>query len=166
MIDIYFKRPLLWDFILASALAISLTYIFCHYNLSIPDRDKLNSIVSDLSTISLTLAGFVLTLLTVLISYKSTYSDDIASTGPKNTFQFFFATSFYFQTVHHLQGAIKSLTVIALIGYILKLTIPTVKDYFLFGFDIFGAVVVFFTLWRCLLILSRIIKLQQDKRTP
>jgi hypothetical protein len=162
MIDFYFRRPLLWDFILGSVLSGLLTYIFCQNQLLIPDRDKLNGIVSDLSTISLTLAGFVLTLLTVLISYKSSFEDDKGAEGPKNTFQYFFATSFYFQTVRHLKEAILSLTVIALLGYILKLTIPDVKNFVLFGFDIFGVCTVFFTLWRCLTILSKIIKLQEE----
>ena len=162
MIDFYFRRPLLWDFILASFLSGFLTYIFCHNNLPMPDRDKLNSIVSDLSTISLTLAGFVLTLLTVLISYKSSFEDSKGTDGPKNTFQYFFATSFYFQTVRHLKEAILSLTIIALLGYVLKLTIPDVKNFILFGFDIYGVATVLFTLWRCLTILSKIIKLQQD----
>ena len=162
MIDFYFRRPLFWDFIFATFFSGLVTYIFCHNKLSIPDANKLNAIVSDLSTISLTLAGFVLTLLTVLISYKSSFEDAKGITGPKNTFQYFFATSFYFQTVRHLREAILSLTVIALIGYILKLTIPEAKNFVLFSFDLFGVIVVFFTLWRCLKILSQIIKLQKD----
>lgn len=163
MTDFYFKRPLLWDFVIATFVASTVSYYFVSNKVAIPDREKLNSIVSDLSTIALTLAGFVLTLLTVLISFKSSFDDANAGKRPTSTFKFFFTTSFYFRTVHHLKHAILSLTLVSLLGYILKLIVPLSNTLIIFAYDLFGVMVVFLTVWRCLTMLSKIIKLQQDK---
>lgn len=163
MIDYYFRRPILWDYLVATSIGV-LLWIFAKRNIIlIPDESNLYSIISDLSTISLTLAGFILTLLTVLISFKSSTSPKKnTASQPQSVFEFFFYTSLYFETVKHLKRAIASLTLVAILGYICKLSSKSLPIHALFFYDVIGILVTFFTLWRCLIILSKIIKLQQQ----
>ncbi len=162
MIDLYFKRPILWDYVLAVIVGIILVVVCNRQLISIPSDEHLYSIVSDLSTISLTLAGFILTLLTVLISAKSTSKTKEKLSNDDTLYEMFFSTDLYFQTVKHLKNAIISLTIIAVFGFILKLS-STVENYeILFIYNSLGLVVIFLTVWRCLLILTKIIKIQQE----
>jgi hypothetical protein len=163
MIDKYFIRPVLWDYFFAIFISIIVTVLCKRSILTIPSEEHLYSIVSDLCTIALTMTGFILTLLTVLISFKSTLKikqqDNLES---NNLYELFFSTNLYFETVRHLKNAIKSLTVIAVVGYIFKLSLNCENYPVLYIYNVFGIVIIFLTLWRCLIILSKIIKLQQE----
>lgn len=163
MMDSYFKRPLLWDYLCGVLIASSLIFLYKRGILSLPKEEYLYGVVSDIATISLTLAGFILTLLTVLISYKSTAKKIVGSAAANDAvYDIFFSTSLYFQTVIHLKNAIKSLTILALSGYILKLFVSNHNAFILFAYNSLAVIVICFTLWRCLLILSKIIKLQKE----
>lgn len=162
MIDTYFKRPLVWDYVAGVVIAIGSMVLYKKQIILLPKEEYLYGVVSDISTISLTLAGFILTLLTVLISYKS--SAKKISTAPSETdtvYDIFFSTRLYFETIKHLKNAIKSLTLLALAGYLLKLTLSSNNSYILFSYNSLAITIVCLTLWRCLLILSKIVKLQQ-----
>lgn len=162
MLDRYFKNPLIWDYLLSTLLAVIAGY-FVHRNcLKIPSEDHLYSTVSDMSTTALTMAGFILTLLTVLISFKS--ANKINRTQVREddkVFDVFFISKLYFQTVSILKNAIKSLTIIAITGYILKLILDKTNYFLLYFFCIFGVAVILLTLWRSILILASIVKMQE-----
>lgn len=164
MIDKYFKRPIFWGYFLATLISVSITFIVRIEQLKIAKEESLYSIVSDLSTVSLTLAGFILTLLTVLISFKSpAKSKGDINLGTDNLYIIFFSTELYFETVKHLKNAVISLTLIAISGYVLKLMLNP-KDYsFLFTSNVFSVVIIFQSLGRCLIILSKIIKIQEPR---
>jgi len=163
MIDAYFKSPIFWDYFFAALLSSGAIILWNNHLIISPKEEYLYSFVSDLATIALTMAGFILTLLTVLISFKSTSKQKRDSISESDTvFELFFSTQLYFETVIHLKNAIKSLTLMAVVGYCIKLTL-NLKNYpVLFIYNIFGIIIVFFTVWRCLLILSKIIKIQQE----
>jgi len=69
--DIYFKRPLWWDYSIATGLALVSFLAIEKSYLKLPPEAESISILSDLTNISLTISGFILTLLTVLITFKS-----------------------------------------------------------------------------------------------
>lgn len=160
MIDKYFRRPVIWDYTLV--LIILSLHIFLKYKciIELPSNLDNGGIASDLSNISLTSAGFILTLLTVLITFKS--GSNIGSENwkeAKNTFELFFASQLYFETVRHLKNCIKSLIVISIFGFTLKLIFDI--DILLYYFNIGALIIIVLTLWRCLLILSKILKMQK-----
>lgn len=160
MIDRYFKAPIFWDYSLA--IISSGIAFFLHWKnlIHLPKEEYIFSISSDLSNISLTISGFILTLLTVLITFKSTTSVSKRSNPEDNSlFELFFASDLYFQTVGHLKNCIKSLIFIAVIGYVLKLSLLSRYLYF---YNIVGVIIITLTLWRSLLILTRIIKIQES----
>ena len=163
MIDKYFKRPIFWDFLIAFSISFIIRLLLKRITFHVPKDDIILSTVSDLSTVSLTLSGFILTLLTVLISFKSSAKakNDI-NIDTDTLYEIFFSTGLYFETVKHLKNAIISLTSIAVTGYTLKLTLITSHYFSLFVYNLFSLIIISFTLCRCLLILSKIIKIQKD----
>ncbi|OJW98959.1 MAG: hypothetical protein BGO70_03495 [Bacteroidetes bacterium 43-93] len=164
-LDRYFRYPVLWDYVFASIASAISYYLVLKHMLTLPTAERIYSTVSDLANTSLTLAGFVLTLLTVLISFKSSskmINEDIKSTD--TLFDVFFSSALYFRTVFHLKNAIKSLTLISLVGYILKLLMTDSLRQYLFFFSFFAVTIILFTLWRCIVILNQIVKLQQNNR--
>lgn len=163
MIDRYFKHPIFWDYFL-SIIGITTALFLQHKGvITMPKEEYVYSIISDLSTVSLTMVGFILTLVTVLISFKS--SRKIAQPSDKekdSVFDIFFASILYFDTIKHLKNGIKSLTVVALTGYTLKLTVDHLKYEILFLFCFGAIVIMIMTIGRSLFILSQIIKIQQS----
>lgn len=164
MIDFYFRRPVFWDYFLGVLVLGGVIWLREKTSLKLPDDEIIISVISDLSTVSLTLAGFILTLLTVVISFKS-------AAKPKKEIDIrvdslhdiFYSTSLYFETVKHLKHGVMSLTFIAISGYCLKLLVTPPWYNLLFGFNVLILIIVFMTLWRCLLILSKIIKIQKGE---
>lgn len=162
MLDTYFKNPLLWDYILSTLFTLIAWYFVSIQIVTIPKEEHLYSIVSDMSTISLTMAGFILTLLTVLISFKSANKIDKQQVKDDDkVFDLFFASKLYFQTITILKNAIKSLTLIAILGYILKLTLNKNNYSILYFFCVFAIIIILLTLWRSILILTNIVRMQE-----
>jgi len=162
MLDLYFKYSIAWDYLLSMLIALITWYLVNTHCLAIPTQEHLYSTISDMSTIALTMAGFILTLLTVLISFKSANKiDKDQITEDDKVFDVFFTSKLYFQTVTILKNAIKSLTIIAITGYVLKLTVDDKNYHLLFFFCVFGVIVILLTLWRSILILASIVKMQE-----
>lgn len=163
MLDIYFKRPLLWDYALAGIFSGSLFLLFWNGMMILPENDHTVSITSDLSNVALTLAGFILTLLTVLITFKSGSIVKKDNENNKHSvFELFFASGLYFQTIKHLKNCIKSLLLMATIGYSLKLGLSSNSYQYLYFFNVFSLIITILTLWRSLLILTKILKMQKE----
>ena len=164
MLNFYFKRPILSDYAIASLVVIIAVFLLGSNCLSLPNADRLFSTVSDMSTIALTMAGFILTLSTVLISFKSTNNIDKGNVQQSDkVFDLFFASKLYFETIKILNNAIKSLSTIALLGYILKLSLSESYLSHLYLFCIFGIVIIVLTVIRCVIILTTIVKMQEEK---
>lgn len=163
IVDIYFKRPYLWDYFVA--ILLSIFGFFLHHKsvISKPTADQSISITTDIVNISLTMSGFILTLLTVLITFKSgSKITKIEVDSKENLFELFFATGFYHQTVRHLKNCIKSLIIVAIVGFIFKLfPIESFKND-IFYFNIAGLTIVIMTIFRCLLILDKVMDLQKE----
>ena len=154
----------MWDYSLALALSLASYLMFKNGSIVLPKVEYMVSIASDLSNISLTLSGFILTLLTVLITFKSgskvTKDSDVED---ESLFNLFFASDLYFHTVKHFKNCIKSLIFIAICGYSLKLGLPEKSYFYLYFYNFLGLVVIVLTLWRSLLILTKIIKMQKTE---
>ena len=164
MLDKYFLRPLFWDYTIAIILTF-LVFFLCTKNIiSIPKESYYLPIATDLTNISLTSSGFILTLLTVFLTFKS--GSDINKnnfTNATSTFQLFFASSLYFETVKHLKNCIKSLIFISIVGFSLKLGLAENYRNALYFYNYIGLAIIVLTLWRCLIILTKILQMQQKE---
>jgi len=130
--------------------------------LFIPDDDYNLSMASDISNIGFTSAGFVLTFLTLLITFKSSSTTSKERGNETDTlFNLFLATALYEETIKHLKNAVKSLIFMAIIGYSFKLLLNPTYQYLTYYFNISGVFLTAITLWRCLIILTKILKMQK-----
>ena len=72
MIESYFKRPILYDYIVAFIIiAIILTIDYTNVIINNSIIIKSYDFSSDIGAIGLTISGFILTLVTILITLKS-----------------------------------------------------------------------------------------------
>lgn len=171
MLNKYFNYSILWDITIA---VLSTTVFFLLVNgsyLNIPKEELLLSIVTDISNIGFTSAGFVLTFLTLLVSFKISAkpiekkkNSTLEHTYNKvSIFNLFLNSPLYVETIRHLKNGVKELLVIAIIGFALKLVIANIKMEVFFYFSIFGIVIISLVLWRSLLVLSGVLSVQEDK---
>lgn len=160
MLDNYFKRPVLWD-CLFSGLVVACAYFMNYYNqFEMPKREQLLSSTTDITTICFTSAGFIFTIITILITFKSSIRTTKENADQnESVFEVFFVSELYFESVRHLKNCVKTLMVIAILGFLLKLS--TIENLKLFLFCILGVTIVSLTLWRCLLIMTKILVLQR-----
>ena len=162
MIDRYFRSPVFWDYTLAGLVTVGIWGLFLKHSIRLPKEQYIWSMASDLTTIALTLSGFILTLLTVLITFKSGSKVNKSSIAEQDSiFELFFATDLYFQTVKHLKNCIKSLITIAVIGFSLKLFLDECNHKYIYFFNVLGLIIIVLTIIRSLLILTKIINLQK-----
>lgn len=162
ILDKYFNNPVMIDIIIGAIITAFIFILIQEDVFSIPKSQRSISMISDLSNIGFTSAGFILTLLTVLITFKSGSSVTKYNYDNENSvFELFFASNLYFVTVKILKNAIKSLIVISVIGYALKIGLSQDLLKYTFYFNVIGLTIVSLTLYRCLLILSQIMKMQE-----
>lgn len=164
LLDRYFKTPILWDILIGVIIVLSVEVIRYKVRFELPVTEKSLSLISDLSTISLTFSGFILTFLTVIVTFKT------ASKKPKlpdnsdvSLFDLFFNTKYYYRTTRLLKGSIKSLVCLSVIGLVLKMVVEAEFYYFVFYFNIFWLAIISLTIWRNLMILTMIIGLQKEQ---
>lgn len=162
ILDIYFRRPILWDYLIAIVTIIVLIMLFLNGHVNLPEVQDSYSLTGDLTNIALTLVGFILTILTVLITFKDT-TDTRELNEDVPIFNKFFSTSYYFETVKHLKNCIKSISIIAAFGFFFKLFLSNEFRVYLFYFNVFGLIIIMATVYRCLLILGKILELQKTK---
>jgi len=161
ILDLYFKRPLFWDYLLSSFFSCCLFFAYSFKKISVPQNQDSYSLTGDLTNIALTIAGFILTILTLLITFKENSSNEINIKEKK--FNKFFGTPYYDESVKHLKNCIKSIILIASLGFFLKLFLLINFRVYLFFFNVLGIIIITLTIIRCLLILGNILELQKVK---
>jgi len=162
ILDIYFRKPVFWDFLTATIITFILYILYKNSHIALPENQDSYSLAGDLTNITLTLSGFILTILTVLITFKDNTRTN-ENIDDSNVFNKFFNTKFYYETVRHLKNCIKSIVTVSAIGFFLKLfLLKELREYFFF-FNSFGLIITILTIWRCLLILSKILSFQKDE---
>jgi hypothetical protein len=162
IIDKYFKQPVLFDYLISLVIIIILFIAYIQNIINLPESERSLSMTSDLANVGLTSAGFILTLFTVLITFKSSSKVNKNNYSEDDTlFYLFFSSDLYFMTVQILKNCIKSLIFISVIGFSLKLGIPKEFLKFVFFYNVFGLIIIALTLYRCLLILTKVLKMQE-----
>ena len=112
----YFEKPILWDYCLLVLINIILCFLVNCGILIIPEDEYSLSMTSDIANIGFTSAGFVLTFLTLLITFKSSSTISNETDYETDTlFNLFLTTGLYDETIKHLKNAVKSLIFMAMI---------------------------------------------------
>ena len=168
--DIFFARPYLFDVLTAIILEI-LAYYLDKYGLidvsKVLNQDK---ILEQLGTSVITIAGFVLTILTIVVTFKN--SEDSKKTivrrryhkRPANKVTLFFSSKLYFKTVRVLHQSVFGLTLIFILFITIELISNSICGTYKFYFIVFGLIVSILIFLRCILTLSLIIELQTPEK--
>jgi hypothetical protein len=126
-----------------------------------PDEEVIIDSSSDIGAIGLTISGFILTLLTIIITFRSgqILSNENLSNN-SSPFRIFLASPLYKTSINILKYGVISLVSISFSILILKILI--VHDYaeLLFYINIIGLIIILMTFIRCFYILNLIIKMQ------
>lgn len=163
MVENYFKWPVLYDYLLSLLIVSGIVFLDCNYNfISISIISKSYDFSSDIGAIGLTVSGFILTLVTILMTLKS--GQIISEEELKNDsspFKIFLASSLYFQSLKILKNGVLSLITICFIIFLLKLVL--IEEYYilLFYLNLVGLFIVVVTFLRCFYVLNLIIKMQK-----
>jgi hypothetical protein len=159
--DKYFKYPLLSDLMLGMTLIGLLELAIQRQLVCYPTNPVLLQVSTDISTVSLTLAGFILTFLTVLITFKMG-STSVANEGSMpRLIDIFFNSSLYFKSITLLQGCIGTLIFSSILGFVLKLFLKESALFYLLYSSIFGIAMIITTISRSLFILRSILSFQK-----
>lgn len=162
LINFYFKAPIFWDYFISLIIILILIYLVGTGKIEIPNYNTLNNLITDISNISFTSTGFILTILTVLITFKANSNKKNKLNEYNSALGIFFHTPLYKSSTNYLSNCIKSLLFIALVGFSAKILITQNQYFFIFYLAILELLILSFTLLRCLLILGKILKLQNE----
>lgn len=169
LIDKYFKRPLFWDYFAAIIVTAILYYLKIKGVLEFAEENVFKQLISDLGNISLTLAGIILTLITILISFKSNFDSRNESTANiesrNNVFETFFHTNLYFDSVKFLKGGMKSLLFIGILNFTLKIFISIYSFDHWYLLTVSSIIIIVLTMVRSLLVLGLILDLQKGENS-
>lgn len=165
LIDKYFRNPILYDYVISVIIVIGLISLTKQNYLSLPAADKTSLFSSDLGAIGFTVSGFILTLITILLTLRS---GQIISqeklTNSSSPFKVFLGSPLYAKSIDILKYGVLSLVIISLLLYLLKLLVPDSLMQFLFYFNIVGLIIIFTTFLRCFYVLGLIMKMQNSRQ--
>lgn len=160
ILDHYFKRPILWDAVIASALTGAAVFLLYTGKIPAQDHESASGLVADMSNAGFTAAGFILTVLTILVTFKS-LSPKAPEQESASVFELFFHTSLYHSSVTIIKNCVFAVLFVSAMGYLARLVIPN-SLLPLIAVFVFATSILLLNLWRCTLVLSKILKLQKE----
>jgi hypothetical protein len=164
MIDTYFKRPILWDYLITLIIISIIAYFQFKGFYSLPTLPKVISVTNDIGTIGLTVSGFIITIITILLTLRSGQilsEEDLKNDSPP--FKIFLASPLYSKSIKILKYGVYSLVIVAICSYILKMAIPECYLQYLQYFNVLGLIVIVTTFLRSFYVLGMILKMQDNK---
>lgn len=174
LIDFYLRRPVLYDLVLVIVILL-LINILQSYSLLFPfDCKIMKSLNSDLISTSISLAGFVLASLTIIVTFKDSVNsrfniEQIANTKKNqkdNGRDLFFQSKHYFPTVKVFFSASLILLLLFFLLSVIKVSAELISPNIYALLIIGGLVIIVTTVLRSLYLLLQIIKLQnQDNKS-
>lgn len=163
ILNTYIKRPVLWDIILTAfccylySLCISKFCVTLNY-----DMELIKSIISDLISTSISLAGFVLASLTIIVTFKDNISNK-PKTDEVNGIELLFSSKHYGRIVGVFSWAVFVFLLLFLLLALSKLFISKVPQTIAIYFCLVPISIISLTIFRSILVLYSIIRLQLNK---
>lgn len=171
ILNTYIKRPLLWDLLIAATVCFIYNFLLNKICLNISiNQDLITSIFSDLISTSISLAGFVLASLTIIVTFKDniTQKNNANASNAKEPvvnksqsgIELLFSSKHYGRIVGVFTWAVFIYLFLFLVLSFLKLFIGKIDETFYAYLCIVPIVLITLTIYRSVLVLYRIIKLQ------
>lgn len=161
IVEMYYRYSILFDILLCALLSGSLKLFEIKYGFITDYKNYDRALCSDLGSIGLTIGGFLLTISTILISFKITALYDKSELkNSSSSFKIFISSPLYFKTVGFLNKSVIILVILSLCNYLFKIVVPSDYNYLLFYLNISTTFIILTTFSRCLYVLNLIIKMQ------
>lgn len=162
LLDYFYRYSIISDFSISLIICLVIFFVQKYSNLELMPKVYDKSISSDLGAIGLTISGFLITITTILISFKTNSikkDDELKSNS--NSFLVFIASNLYFQTVNFLNKSVIILVLTSLINFIFKIFISDNFLEVLFYTNIITVFIILNSFFRSIYILNLIIKMQK-----
>lgn len=160
--SIYFNSPVFYDFIICAVICIGIhlkqAFLICHFN-----NDIIGDVISNLISGQISLTGFILAALTIIVTFKS----NITSKGLEestNALELLFSTKHYKKIVRVFKTAIIELTASFIIMYILWPFVTKSSLEYTIMVVFLGFVTITLPLIRCLIVLFSIMDLENKTK--
>ncbi len=166
ILDKYIKRPLLYDIFFIS-MFVFVKHMLSYYNffnLKIP-LETLKSIISDIISTTISLAGFILASLTIIVTFKDNINHKVIFKKVKKkkkltSIELLYTSIHYKRVVGIFSWACIIFLTIFFIISIVKLFNDKIGADLILDLIILFLILLSATIFRCLLILHKIIKIQ------
>lgn len=162
IIDTYYKHPVFYDYFLSMILIGIFLFLDDRFDLKIIESNLGNELSSDIGTVGLTVSGFILTLATILITFKSgqILSDENLD-NQSSPFKIFLGSRLYKQSINVLKYGVLSLVAISILIFVLKIFSGNLNPKISLFANIVGLVIISTTFIRCFYVLNIILKMQE-----
>jgi len=147
ILDHYMRRPILWDTAIASACSAALVVLHTTGRIPAHKIASARDLVSDMSSAGFTASGFILTVLTILVTFKSLAPRRL-DTKSASVFELFFHTGLYHTSVSIIKNCVFSVLFVSGMGYVARLVIHQSPVPLLIVF-VFATTIILLSLWRC-----------------
>ena len=167
LLDGYYKRPLLWDLLLAATACVTIEWLLRPRLsfLKFPECTTVLDLLSDLASTSISLAGFVLAALTIVVTFRDNMQHkgvtlDEQQKQDLTALELLFLSRHYYGIVKVFSWATLILVAIFILAALTKLAHLEMGIVPLFYWAVFLMTVLSLTILRCLFVLFRIVRLQ------
>lgn len=162
-LDVLYKYPLIVDTILGALVCAGIKYYENQFGILKIYSSYDISICSDLGSIGLTLSGFLITIVTILVSFKtSSLVEQNELKKNSNSFLIFISSPLYFQTVRFINKSVIILVLVSVLNYLLKIFVIPEYNYIIFYVNVITVILILTTFIRSIYILGLIIKMQKQ----
>lgn len=157
--DFYLKTPVICDFFIVGFFLVIWYSLSNYFSFSIDSKNnKLSEVSAEIGTVLITIAGFILTIITIIVTFKNT----IEPKKNESNNDLFYNSDFYPVTIKLLKNCVKLLLFLFLVIYFARLLYP-ISDIILFYINLSALVFSVLVFMRFLLILKIIISFQVSK---
>lgn len=162
-LDFLYRYPLIVDTFLGVIFCMAIKFYEKNYGYLNIYKSYDNSICSDLGSIGLTLSGFLITVVTILVSFKTTSLIEQSELKKNsNSFLIFISSPLYFQSVRFINKSVIILVVASILNYLLKIFIIPKFNYVMFFVNVTTVILILTTFIRSVYLIGLIIKMQKQ----
>ncbi|MGB1206241.1 MAG: hypothetical protein ACPG5B_11375 [Chitinophagales bacterium] len=159
-LNFYYDNSIIFDLIIAIALVFYINFMCKYYNICINlDRDALNDLLNELISSSVSVGGFIIAALTIILTIKSNLKNkkfDKSQNGLEGLLN-----SRHYKTIVNIFYIASSVFVFCFFSFsLLKIFDNYIKDEYLLYFIILGMTFIISSIIRCLMVLRNIVLLQ------
>ena len=145
-LDFLYRYPLLVDTFLGAIFCTAIKFYEKNYGYLNIYKSYDISTCSDLGSIGLTLSGFLITIVTILVSFKTTSLIEQGELKKNsNAFLIFISSPLYFQTVKFINKSVIILVLASILNYLLKIFIAPEFNYVMFYVNVITVILILTT---------------------